>query len=227
MDFAEWITTNSLVPYHFAVKFMEQRVTEIRLGEKRELVWLLEHPPIYTKGSTANRTELLGRPDFPVFETGRGGRYTYHGPGQRVIYVMLDLQNRNLDVRCYVKQLEQWLIDSLSIFNIGAERRPGRIGIWVVRDNGSEAKIGAIGVRIRRSVSFHGASLNIDPNLDHYKGIVPCGISDYDITSISDLGLNVKMPEIDKVLRQTFKKIFGEITDTNSPHIPASDLEFM
>ena len=209
MDFAEWITTNSLVPYHFAVKFMEQRVTEIRLGKSRELVWLLEHPPIYTKGSTANRTELLGKPKFPVLETGRGGRYTYHGPGQRVIYVMLDLQNRNLDVRCYVKQLEQWLIDSLSIFNIGAERRPGRIGIWVVRGNGSEAKIGAIGVRVRRWVSFHGVSLNVAPNLDHYSDIVPCGVLDHGVTSIADLGLTIKMSEVDFVLRQNFEKHFG------------------
>ena len=215
MPIIEWKITDSLVPYKSSVEAMEQRVAAIRTGVARELVWLLEHPEIYTRGTSANEDELLRKPRFPVFETGRGGRYTYHGPGQRVIYVMLDLRRRGSDIRAYVKDLEQWLIDSLADFGLNAERRLGRVGIWIPRDDGCEAKIGAIGVRVRRWVSFHGVSLNVEPNLDHYSDIVPCGVLDHGVTSIADLGLKIKMSDVDFVLRQNFEKNFGATIDTD------------
>ena len=215
MPIIEWKITDSLVPYKSSVEAMEQRVAAIRTGVARELVWLLEHPEIYTRGTSANEDELLRKPRFPVFETGRGGRYTYHGPGQRVIYVMLDLRRRGSDIRAYVKDLEQWLIDSLVDFGLNAERRLGRVGIWIPRDDGCEAKIGAIGVRVRRWVSFHGVSLNVEPNLDHYSDIVPCGVLDHGVTSIADLGLKIKMSDVDFVLRQNFEKNFGATIDTD------------
>ena len=215
MPIIEWKITDSLVPYKSSVEAMEQRVAAIRTGVARELVWLLEHPEIYTRGTSANEDELLRKPRFPVFETGRGGRYTYHGPGQRVIYVMLDLRRRGSDIRAYVKDLEQWLIDSLADFGLNAERRVGRVGIWIPRDDGCEAKIGAIGVRVRRWVSFHGVSLNVEPNLDHYSDIVPCGVLDHGVTSIADLGLKIKMSDVDFVLRQNFEKNFGATIDTD------------
>ena len=209
MPIIEWKITDSLVPYKSSVE------AAIRTGVARELVWLLEHPEIYTRGTSANEDELLRKPRFPVFETGRGGRYTYHGPGQRVIYVMLDLRRRGSDIRAYVKDLEQWLIDSLADFGLNAERRLGRVGIWIPRDDGCEAKIGAIGVRVRRWVSFHGVSLNVEPNLDHYSDIVPCGVLDHGVTSIADLGLKIKMSDVDFVLRQNFEKNFGATIDTD------------
>ena len=209
MRIVEWKTTNSLVPYKGSVEAMEQRVAAIRTGAARELVWLLEHPAIYTRGTSANEDELLRTPRFPVFDTGRGGRYTYHGPGQRVIYIMLDLSLRGSDVRSYVSGLEQWLIDTLADFGLNAERRPGRVGIWMPRKGGSDLKIGAIGVRVRRWVSFHGVSLNVEPDLEHYSDIVPCGVRDQGITSIADLGLTLKMSEIDSALRHNFEKQFG------------------
>ena len=215
MPIIEWKITDSLVPYKSSVEAMEQRVAAIRTGVARELVWLLEHPEIYTRGTSANEDELLRKPQFPVFETGRGGRYTYHGPGQRVIYVMLDLRRRGSDIRAYVKDLEQWLIDSLADFGLNAERRLGRVGIWIPRDDGCEAKIGAIGVRVRRWISFHGVSLNVEPNLDHYSDIVPCGVLDHGVTSIADLGLKIKMSDVDFVLRQNFEKNFGATIDTD------------
>ncbi|MFP6718344.1 MAG: lipoyl(octanoyl) transferase LipB [Alphaproteobacteria bacterium] len=215
MPIIEWKITDALVPYQSSVEAMEQRVAAIRTGVARELVWLLEHPEIYTRGTSANEDELLRKPRFPVFETGRGGRYTYHGPGQRVIYVMLDLRRRGSDIRAYVKDLEQWLIDSLADFGLNAERRLGRVGIWIPRDDGCEAKIGAIGVRVRRWVSFHGVSLNVEPNLDHYSDIVPCGVLDHGVTSIADLGLKIKMSDVDFVLRQNFEKNFGATIDTD------------
>ncbi|HIC72150.1 MAG TPA: lipoyl(octanoyl) transferase LipB [Alphaproteobacteria bacterium] len=215
MPIIEWKITDSLVPYKSSVEAMEQRVAAIRTGVARELVWLLEHPEIYTRGTSANEDELLRKPRFPVFETGRGGRYTYHGPGQRVIYVMLDLRRRGSDIRAYVKDLEQWLIDSLADFGLNAERRLGRVGIWIPRDDGCEAKIGAIGVRVRRWISFHGVSLNVEPNLDHYSDIVPCGVLDHGVTSIADLGLKIKMSDVDFVLRQNFEKNFGATIDTD------------
>ena len=215
MPIIEWKITDSLVPYKSSVEAMEQRVAAIRTGVARELVWLLEHPEIYTRGTSANEDELLRKPRFPVFETGRGGRYTYHGPGQRVIYVMLDLRRRGSDIRAYVRDLDQWLIDSLADFGLNAERRLGRVGIWIPRDDGCEAKIGAIGVRVRRWVSFHGVSLNVEPNLDHYSDIVPCGVLDHGVTSIADLGLKIKMSDVDFVLRQNFEKNFGATIDTD------------
>ena len=215
MPIIEWKITDSLVPYKSSVEAMEQRVAAIRTGVARELVWLLEHPEIYTRGTSANEDELLRKPRFPVFETGRGGRYTYHGPGQRVIYDMLDLRRRGSDIRAYVRDLEQWLIDSLADFGLNAERRLGRVGIWIPRDDGCEAKIGAIGVRVRRWVSFHGVSLNVEPNLDHYSDIVPCGVLDHGVTSIADLGLKIKMSDVDFVLRQNFEKNFGATIDTD------------
>ena len=215
MPIIEWKITDSLVPYKSSVEAMEQRVAAIRTGVARELVWLLEHPEIYTRGTSANEDELLRKPRFPVFETGRGGRYTYHGPGQRVIYVMLDLRRRGSDIRAYVRDLEQWLIDSLADFGLNAERRLGRVGIWIPRDDGCEAKIGAIGVRVRRWVSFHGVSLNVEPNLDHYSDSVPCGVLDHGVTSIADLGLKIKMSDVDFVLRQNFEKNFGATIDTD------------
>ena len=215
----EWEVTNFPVPYEVSVETMEQRAEAIRAGSARELVWLLEHPPIYTRGTSASDKELLRKPKFPVFNTGRGGRYTYHGPGQRVIYVMLDLRHHGSDVRFYVQRLEQLLIDSLADCGVNAERRSGRIGIWVSRDNGCEEKIGAIGVRIRRWVSFHGASLNVDPNLSDYNDIIPCGVSNYGVTSICDLGLAVEMSDVDSILRKNFENIFGATVDTNEPII--------
>ena len=219
MPMIEWEVTNFPVPYEVSVETMEQRAEAIRAGTARELVWLLEHPPIYTRGTSASDKELLRKPKFPVFNTGRGGRYTYHGPGQRVIYVMLDLRHHGSDVRSYVQKLEQLLIDSLADCGINAERRSGRIGIWVSRDNGCEEKIGAIGVRIRRWVSFHGASLNVDPNLGDYNDIIPCGVSNYGVTSICDLGLAVEMSDVDSILRKNFENIFGATVDTNEPII--------
>ena len=181
----------------------------IRTGAARELVWLLEHPAIYTRGSSANEDELLRTPRFPVFDTGRGGRYTYHGPGQRVIYVMLDLTRHGSDVRSYINKLEQWLIDTLSEFDINAERRLGRVGIWISGRDGRDLKIGAIGVRVRRWISFHGASLNVAPDLEHYDDIVPCGVWDQGITSITSLGMKLTMSDVDSALRYNFEKHFG------------------
>ena len=215
MPIIEWKITDSLVPYKSSVEAMEKRVEAIRTGVAHELVWLLEHPAIYTRGTSANEDELLRTPRFPIFDSGRGGRYTYHGPGQRVIYVMLDLRRRGSDIHAYVRGLEQWLIDSLANFGLKAVRHPERVGIWVPCDNGCEAKIGAIGVRVRRWVSFHGVSLNVAPNLDHYSDIVPCGVLDHGVTSIADLGLTIKMSEVDFVLRQTFEKHFGATIDEN------------
>ena len=215
MPLIEWKITDSLVPYKSSVEAMEKRVEAIRTGVAHELVWLLEHPAIYTRGTSANEDELLRTPRFPIFDSGRGGRYTYHGPGQRVIYVMLDLRRRGSDIHAYVRGLEQWLIDSLANFGLKAVRHPERVGIWVPCDNGCEAKIGAIGVRVRRWVSFHGVSLNVAPNLDHYSDIVPCGVLDYGVTSIAALGLTIKMSEVDFVLRQNFEKHFGVTIDAD------------
>ena len=209
MRIIEWKITNSLVPYQSSVEAMEQRVAAIRTGAARELVWLLEHPAIYTRGSSANEDELLRTPRFPVFDTGRGGRYTYHGPGQRIIYVMLDLTRHGSDVRSYINKLEQWLIDTLSEFDINAERRLGRVGIWISGRDGRDLKIGAIGVRVRRWISFHGASLNVAPDLEHYDDIVPCGVWDQGITSITSLGMKLTMSDVDSALRYNFEKHFG------------------
>jgi lipoyl(octanoyl) transferase len=208
----EWRIDDSPIDYQAALDGMDGRVAAIRAGEAPELVWLLEHPPLYTAGTSARPHDLLEAGRLPVYRTGRGGQYTYHGPGQRVGYVMLDLKRRNPDVKAYVRGLEEWLIRTLAMFNIKGERRAGRVGIWVERGGGREDKIGAIGVRIRHWVTLHGVSLNVDPNLDHFAGIVPCGISapGFGVTSLHDLGILASMAELDMALKAAFEDVFGE-----------------
>ncbi len=208
-DPVEWRISDRPVPYPEALATMEARVQAIRAGLAHELVWLLEHPPLYTAGTSARAEDLLAPARFPVFTAGRGGQYTYHGPGQRVAYVMLDLQRRGPDLRAYIWRLEQWLIRTLDQFGVLGERRPGRVGIWVVKPDGTEAKIAAIGVRIRRWISYHGVALNLDPELEHFAGIVPCGIREFGVTSLADLGVGISMSELDGVLRDTFAAVFG------------------
>ncbi|WP_420349670.1 lipoyl(octanoyl) transferase LipB [Pelagibius sp.] len=208
----EWRVEPGLTPYPEAVAFMERRVAEIRAGSAPELIWLVEHPPLYTAGTSARREDLLQPDRFPVFETGRGGEFTYHGPGQRVVYVMLDLKRRTPDLRRYVHDLEEWIIRSLAQFSVTGERREGRVGIWVARSDGAlgprEDKIAAIGVRIRRWVTYHGLAINVEPELDHFSGIVPCGVSEHGVTSLVDLGLPVGMVDLDAALRGTFDEVF-------------------
>ena len=211
----EWRISDRPVAYPEAVAFMERRVQDIRDGRAPETVWLLEHPPLYTAGTSADPAELLTPGRFPVYPTGRGGRYTYHGPGQRVAYVMLDLTKRGQDIRRFVCDLEDWLIAALARFNVKGERRPGRVGIWVDLTRhggapGSEAKIAAVGVRVRRWVTFHGVALNVDPDLEHFKGIVPCGISEHGVTSLLDLGQTATAADADLALRETFAEIFAK-----------------
>lgn len=214
----EWLISDGLTDYPTAMQSMEDRVAGILSKELDEQVWLLEHPPLYTAGTSANETDLLDHNRFPVFEARRGGEYTYHGPGQRVAYAMLDLNRRERDVRKYVNQLEEWIILTLAEFGVKGERREGRVGVWVVRPDrpplpdGSPAedKIAAIGVRIRRWVTFHGISINVEPDLSHFNGIVPCGISDYGVTSLVDLGIPVTMTDVDIALRETFSQVFGK-----------------
>ena len=210
----EWLTSEAPVPYPEALAFMETRAAAIAEGTARQAVWLLEHPPLYTAGTSARPDDLLEPGRFPVFAAGRGGQYTYHGPGQRVAYVMLDLRNRGEDVRRYVRDLEEWIIRTLARFNLKGERREGRVGIWVAHD-GREDKIAAIGVRVRRWVTFHGISINVDPDLSHFSGIVPCGIQEsaaapLGVTSLAALGYIVSMPEFDMALRGAFAEVFGE-----------------
>lgn len=204
----EWRITDEPVGYPDAIAVMEQRVADIRAGTAPELVWLLEHPPLYTAGTSADPADLLAPDRFPVYQTGRGGQYTYHGPGQRVAYVMLDLKQRGADVRCFVRDLEDWIIRTLAQFGVKGERREGRVGIWVARGGGREDKIAAIGVRVRRWVTFHGIALNVDPVLDHFSGIVPCGISQYGVTSLWDLGHTPTLYEIDAALKDSFAQVF-------------------
>jgi lipoyl(octanoyl) transferase len=198
----DWEVSEGLTPYPEAVARMEAVQTAIREQGARELIWLLEHPPLYTGGTSADPAELLSQ-QFPVYDTGRGGRYTYHGPGQRVGYVMLDLAKRGKDVRCYVHTLEGWVIDALAHFGVEARRAEGRIGIWCDTKTGQEAKIGAIGVRIRRWVTMHGFAVNVSPNLAHFGGIVPCGIAEYPVTSLADLGIDATLHDFDKALAAT------------------------
>jgi lipoyl(octanoyl) transferase len=213
----DWRISEGLVPYDEALAAMETRVADIHAGRARELVWLLEHPPLYTAGTSSRPQDLLEPMRFPVHVAGRGGQYTYHGPGQRVAYVMLDLRRRRQDVRRYVFDLEEWTIRTLARFNVTAERRPGRVGVWVTRPekpglpDGSprEDKIAAIGVRIRHWVSFHGISINVEPDLTHYAGIVPCGIAGHGVTSLSDLGLTTSLADLDMALAETFAEVFG------------------
>lgn len=208
----EWRVTDATVPYPEALAEMEARVEDIHLGRAREMVWLLEHPPLYTRGTSSKAEDLLD-PRFPVFDAGRGGQFTYHGPGQRVGYVMLDLKRRQPDLRVFVRNLEEWMIRALAQFNVKGERREGRVGIWVdmapYGRPGQENKIGAIGVRVRRWVTFHGISLNVDPDLSHFLGIVPCGISEHGVTSLHALGQFATMPEVDAALAAAWKEVFG------------------
>jgi lipoyl(octanoyl) transferase len=199
----EWDITNSLIDYPDALSRMEQRQAAIYAGDAAELIWLLSHPPLYTGGTSADPAELLNR-QFPVYETGRGGRYTYHGPGQRVGYIMLNLAQHNKDVRCYVHALEGWVIDALAQFDVAARRAEGRIGIWCDNRDGQEAKIGAIGVRIKRWVTAHGFAVNVNPDLSHFSGIIPCGIAEYPVTSLNDLGIDASLHDFDAALRLCF-----------------------
>jgi len=226
MEFqVEWRVADAPVPYEAAVTEMERRVAAIRDGAAPELVWLLEHPPLYTAGTSAHPEDLLDPAGLPVYRSGRGGQYTYHGPGQRIAYVLLDLASdrpgRGRDVRCHVWRLEEWIIATLAGFNVTGERRDGRVGVWVVGPNGREDKIAAIGVRVRRWVSYHGVALNVDPDLDHYRGIVPCGIapetSGHGVTSLTRLGITVSMAEVDTALRATFDDVFGEENTCRAP----------
>src|SRR4051794_11426303 len=212
-DAVEWRVSDAAVSYPQAVAAMEQRVAAIADGAAAELVWLLEHPPLYTSGTSGKIADLL-EPRFPLFTSGRGGQLTYHGPGQRVAYVMLDLRRRRPDVRAYVAGLEQWIIRTLAAFNVQGERREDRVGVWVRRPDkgaGHEDKIAAIGVRLRRWVSLHGIAINVEPELEHFSAIVPCGVTDtrYGVTSLVDLGLPVSMHDVDVALRQAFAEVFG------------------
>ena len=211
----EWRISDAPVPYPEAVAAMEARAADIAAHRAPELVWLLEHPPLYTSGTSGKAADLLD-PRFPTFASGRGGQITYHGPGQRVAYVMLDLKLRRPDVRAYVAGLEEWIIRTLAAFNVRGERREDRVGVWVRRPDkgeGFEDKIAAIGVRLRRWVSFHGISINVDPDLSHFDAIVPCGVADprYGVTSLVDLGRPVSMADVDVALRQTFQHVFGAV----------------
>jgi lipoyl(octanoyl) transferase len=204
----EWQTSATPQAYDRAVAAMEARVKAIREGRAPELVWLLEHPPLYTAGTSAKEDDLVD-PILPVYRTGRGGQWTYHGPGQRVAYVMLDLKARGGDLRAYVTNLEEWLIRTLGVFGLKGERRPGRIGIWIDQSGGRESKIAAIGVRVRQGVTYHGVSLNLDPDLGHYRGIVPCGVSQHGVTSLAALGIKIPMTRLDDALRQNFERVFS------------------
>jgi len=208
----EWVVSQGLTPYPDAVAFMEARAAAIRAGTASEMVWLVEHPPLYTAGTSARAEDLLDPAGLPVFATGRGGQYTYHGPGQRVAYVMLDLKPRGADVRAFVRDLEEWLIRALARLGVRGERRNGRVGIWVKRPGfpaGAEDKIAALGVRLKHWVSFHGVALNVDPDLSHYAGIVPCGIREHGVTSLARLGATTDMPTVDRALRDAFAEVFG------------------
>ena len=204
----EWRISTMPVPYAEAVATMEARVEAIRHAGARELVWLLEHPPLYTAGTSAKDADLTDPALLPIHRTGRGGQWTYHGPGQRIAYVMLDLKARGGDLRAYVTRLEEWIIRSLADFSVKGERRKGRVGIWVDLGQGRESKIAALGVRVRQGVSYHGISLNVAPDLGNYRGIVPCGVSQHGVTSLADLGIEVPMARVDRALQQSFGEIF-------------------
>ncbi len=224
-----WRISEGLVPYDVAVAEMERQVATIADGEADELVWLLEHPPLYTAGTSADSADLIDPDRFPVFATGRGGEYTYHGPGQRVAYVMLDLKRRRQDVRAYVAALEEVVIRTLEKMNVRGERREDRVGVWVRRPEKpllpdgtmAEDKVAALGIRLRRWVSFHGLSINVDPDLGHFSGIVPCGITQYGVTSLVDLGLPVMMADVDIRLREAFEEVFGETVRDGAQEIAA------
>ena len=219
----DWAISEAPVPYRTAETAMIRRARAIRAGEARELIWLLEHPPLYTAGTSAKPADLRDPSRFPVHETGRGGQYTYHGPGQRIAYVMLDVARRGRDVKCFVRDLENWIISALAVFNVEAGTREGRVGVWVDRTQASgpprEDKIAAIGIRLKRWVSFHGISLNVEPDLEHFAGITPCGIDDprYGVTSLADLGRIISMEEVDSALLRAFEDVFGERAVRSEP----------
>ncbi|WP_170603759.1 lipoyl(octanoyl) transferase LipB [Ruegeria arenilitoris] len=221
----EWKTSDGLTDYEAAVSFMEARVAAIASGKADECIWLLEHPALYTAGTSARIEDLTDPDRFPVHSTKRGGQYTYHGPGQRVVYVMLDVSKRGHDVRQFVKQLENWVIAALAEFNVKGEIRDGRVGVWVQRNDKplspsghqAEDKVAAIGIRLRKWVSFHGISINVEPDLSHFSGIVPCGIQDHGVTSLVDLGLPVTMADLDVALKKTFEEVFGDPTCHSTP----------
>jgi lipoyl(octanoyl) transferase len=215
----EWATSVEPVPYPDAVTAMEARVAAIAAGEAAELVWLLEHPPLYTAGVSARADELVDPDRFPVFQSGRGGRHTYHGPGQRVAYVMLDLRARRRDARAFVEALEAWVIDALARLGVAGETRAGRIGVWV-EGPGGEEKIAALGVKLRRWVSFHGISLNVAPDLDHFGGIVPCGLADFGVTSLERLGAPASLAAADAALAEAFTSVFGPISPIRATPAP-------
>lgn len=215
----EWRVEKGLTSYPDALAHMEARAAEIRAGESPEQIWLVEHPPLYTAGTSARQDDLIDAARFPVFDAGRGGEYTYHGPGQRVAYVMLDLKRRREDVRLFVASLEEWIIGTLARFNVKGERREDRVGVWVVRPDRpqvfggpAEDKIAAIGIRLRKWVSFHGIAINVEPELAHFSGIVPCGIQGYGVTSLVDLGLPVTMADLDVALKASFEDVFGPLS---------------
>ena len=213
----EWRIAKDLVPYRHAVEEMERRVSEMRAGRAGDLVWLLEHPPLYTAGTSADPAELLDPHRLPIHTTGRGGRYTYHGPGQRVGYVVSDLRRRGRDVHRHVRNLESWVIETLARFGVRGVRRAGRVGIWVERGAGREDKIAAIGVRVRHWIAYHGVSLNVAPDLEDYRGIVACGVSEHGVTSLEALGVEVAMAEVDAALRAAFPAAFGDTLQVTPP----------
>ncbi len=216
----QWAVSSGYVDYEPAVAAMEARVAAIAAGEAEEVVWLLEHPPLYTAGVSARDDDLLAPDRFPVHQTGRGGQFTYHGPGQRVAYVLLDLNRRGKDVRAFVHGLEDWIIGALDQFGVEAGMREGRVGVWVERKGAGwsrEDKIAAIGVKVRKWVSFHGISLNVEPDLDHFGGIVPCGITEHGVTSLVDLGVLATMDEADGALKASFQRVFGPVQDGEAP----------
>lgn len=204
----EWVVSSTLVPYEFALSIMQERVKQIQLGTAKELVWLLEHPPLYTLGTSAKEHDILDREEAPIFKVGRGGQVTYHGPGQRVIYVMLDLKKRCKDAKAYIFTLEEWLVHVLAQFGLHVERRPGFIGLWVARSLTAYDKVAAFGVRIQKWVTSHGIALNINPDLDYYKKIIPCGIRDQGVTSLSALGIQTPLHEVDQALQERFYEFF-------------------
>ena len=217
----EWVTSDNLVEYEGAVSFMETRAAAIAAGEAEECIWLLEHPPLYTAGTSAKIEDLTDPDRFPVYPSKRGGQYTYHGPGQRVVYVMLNVAKRGHDVRRFVQDLETWVISALGEFNLTGHIREGRVGVWVERPDKprladgrlAEDKIAAIGIRLRKWVSFHGISINVEPNLEHFGGIVPCGIQDHGVTSLVDLGLPVTLSDVDVALKRSFSHVFAAEID--------------
>ncbi len=206
----EWRISDALVPYEEARAFMDERAAAIRAGTASECIWLLEHPPLFTAGTSADPAELLNTRDFPVYQAGRGGRYTYHGPGQRVGYVMLDLERRGKDIRCFVHALEGWMIDTLAELGVAAHRAEGRIGIWV-GEGRTEAKIGALGVRVKRWVTLHGFSVNVAPDLAHFDGIVPCGIAEFGVTSLAKIGKQMPLTRVDAALKRGFPSFLNAL----------------